>query len=110
MQNKFRLNSSYLVWILRSIALSVGCVMDFNFLKSLCPKIDPILLVPFGVVFAMALLCYCYHCHQCVRDRRRARTEKRELPQPLNRLSISPGCPIIASTKLTHCNNRSEVY
>ncbi|KAH8243291.1 hypothetical protein KR032_006317 [Drosophila birchii] len=84
--------------------------MDLKFVKTLFFKLDPILLVPFGVMFWMALLCYCYHCHQCVRDRRRAQKEKRELPQPLNRLSISPGCPIIASTKLTHCNNRAEDY
>ncbi|KAH8374967.1 hemotin [Drosophila serrata] len=84
--------------------------MDLSVLKTLSLKIDPILLIPFGVMCSMALLCYCYHCHQCVRDRRRARNEKRELPQPLNRLSISPGCPIIANTKLTHCNNRVEDY
>ncbi|KAH8337278.1 hypothetical protein KR059_005130, partial [Drosophila kikkawai] len=86
------------------------CDMDLTFLKTLELKLDPFLLVPFGIMLLIALLCCCYHCHQCVRDRRRAQNEKRELSQPLNRLSISPGCPIIAGIKQTHCNNSAEEY
>ncbi|XP_017113540.1 hemotin [Drosophila elegans] len=73
-------------------------------------EINLFLLIPFAIMISLALVCFCYHCHQCVRDRRRARIENRVVPLPLNRLSISPGCSIVASTKLTHSRNSADNY
>ncbi|EDW54637.1 GM18697 [Drosophila sechellia] len=48
----------------------------------------------------------------CIRDRRRARIEeqKAQLPLPLSRMSITPGCSMVASTRLTHSRNSVDIY
>ncbi|XP_017084344.1 hemotin [Drosophila eugracilis] len=75
-------------------------------------ELNLFLLIPFGVLVSMVLVCYCYHCYQCVRDRRRARIEDQKalLHLPLSRLSITPGYSIIALTKLTHSQSSAENY
>ncbi|XP_017013404.2 hemotin [Drosophila takahashii] len=75
-------------------------------------EINLFLLIPFGVAISMAFVCFCYHCHQCTRDRRIARYEEQKLllDLPLSRLSITPGCSIVASTKLTHSRNSADNY
>ncbi|EDV48591.1 hemotin [Drosophila erecta] len=77
--------------------------------------ISPLLLIPPVVTIALTLACYCYHCHQCIRDRRTARIEEQQarkqlLPLPLSRLSITPGCKEVACTKLTHTRNSVDIY
>ncbi|BFF90645.1 hemotin [Drosophila madeirensis] len=74
-------------------------------------NISPWLLLLFGAIFVLTLCGYCYFCHQFVRERRRLRSGNRQQrPQPLSRLSVSPGCPHIVNTKLAHTNNLAEVY
>ncbi|XP_033164867.1 hemotin [Drosophila mauritiana] len=75
-------------------------------------EINPFLLIPFVATIALTLSCYCYHCYQCIRDRRRARIEeqKAQLPLPLSRMSITPGCSMVASTRLTHSRNSVDIY
>ncbi|XP_039492228.1 hemotin [Drosophila santomea] len=75
-------------------------------------QINPLWLIPSVVIMALTLVCYCYHCHQCIRDRRTARIEDQKalLPLPLSRLSIIPGYNEVASTKLTHSRNSVDIY
>ncbi|XP_026850686.1 hemotin [Drosophila persimilis] len=75
-----------------------------------CPNISPWCLILFGGIVAVTLVCYSCHCYQFIRDRRRLRSQNRQLPQPLVRLSVSPGCPHIINTKLTHSKNLAEAY
>jgi len=70
-------------------------------------EINPLLLIPAVATIALTLCCYCYHGYQWIRDRRTARIEEQQaqLPLPLSRISITPGCSMVATTKLTHSRN-----
>ncbi|XP_016948941.1 hemotin [Drosophila biarmipes] len=88
--------------------------MDWSTIFELLKKteINLFVLIPFGVMISLAFVCCSYHCHQCIRDRRRARIEEQKvlLDLPLSRLSVSPGCSIVASTKFTHSRNSADNY